>query len=1080
MKNDRQSQFSSSWQIVLSCTILLIAAVLFSTTAYGQHRTRNKKSTVYKAYPKSLFNTLKYRNIGPFRGGRSIAVAGDAQHPSTFYFGSTGGGVWKTIDGGISWLNISDHYFKSGNVGALAVSTSNPNIIYAGMGESFIRGNMGTGDGLYKSEDAGKTWHHIGLSKTHVISKIVIDPTNPDLVYVAALGHVFGDNPERGIYRSKDGGKSWKKILFVDNKTGASDIAIDPNNDRILYAGMWEAFRKPWFLSSGGPGSGLYKSNDGGDHWKNISHRPGLPKGILGKIGVSVSGANADRVYAFIEAKNGGVFRSDDGGKTWTRHFHHSELTQRAWYYSRIYADPKNENVVYFPQVSGLFRSVDGGNTFKALRTPHGDNHVLWINPEEPKTMIVGNDGGATVSFDGGQSWSSENNQPTAQFYHVSVDNQFPYHIYGAQQDNSTVEIMSRTYDFGITDKDWWPAAGGESGFVIPDLGHPGITFGGGYDGALTRYNRNNGQRRSIDVWPDNPMGHGAKGLRDRFQWTYPVLLSIHQPHALYVASQYVYKSTNEGMNWTRISPDLTRDDSAKQVSSGGPITQDNTAVEYYNTIFSLAESPLKEGLLWAGSDDGLVHLTTDDGKTWLNVTPKSLPEWATISTIEASHFEAGTAFVAARKYRLDDFHPYLYKTSDYGKHWTQITNGLPDDEPVFVIRQDTKDPMLLFAGTMRGVYVSFNGGNFWQPLQLNLPHVPIHDMAIQSRENDLVLATHGRSFWIFDHLEILRQFTEKLPVQKAYLFQPKQTYLTKGYHFHRPGTTVGENPVNGLEVFYYLKDKVSDSTTISLQISTSKGDSITSFSNRLNSKGKAVHPSKKFYANKKNNPKDVLTGNQGLNSFVWNLRYPDATAVPGAVLWDGNMAGPKLIPGKYELSLKLDNATFNKNFVIEKDPRIQVSLPDLSAQFSLLMKIHNKLDETDRAINHIRSVKNQIQARMKPLKGLPIAVKLNKSSQALIKALNKIENALMQTKSHASEDPLNYPIKLNNKLAALAASIGSSYNRPNQQDYEVFKMLSAQVNLQLEKLKPLLNERINNFNQLFKSENIPAVYIKK
>ncbi len=1080
MKNNKRHNSRPNHNFVFRCMgIFLVLFASTSLVAFGQRNHSKKAEKSEYQYPESLFSALKYRNIGPYRGGRSIAVAGNAQEPKTFYFGATGGGVWKTVNGGISWLNVSDKYFKTGAVGALAVAPSDPNVIYAGMGESFIRGNMETGDGVYKSEDGGKTWKNVGLKDTHVISKIAIDPHNPDLVYVAALGHVFGNNTERGIYRSEDGGKTWKKILYVDDKTGAADISIDPNNPRVLFAAMWEAYRKPWMLSSGGPGSGLYESTDGGDIWTNISKNPGLPKGVLGKIGVSVSGANSNRIYAIIEAKNGGVFRSDDGGKTWMRLYHKSELTQRAWYYTRIYADPKNENVVYAPQVSGVFRSVDGGRNFEPLRTPHGDNHVLWINPQDPKIMVEGNDGGATVTFDGGASWSSEDNQPTAQFYHVSVDNRFPYHVFGAQQDNSTVNIMSRTNGIGITDKDWWPAAGGESGFVVPDPEHPYITYGGGYDGALDKYNRMTGQDQFIDVWPDNPMGHAAKDLRDRFQWTYPIVISSHNPKEMFVTSQYVYKSTNSGMSWSRISPDLTRNDKKKQLSSGGPITQDNTAVEYYNTIFAFAESPVKAGVLWAGSDDGLIHVSTDNGQTWQNVTPKGLPEWATISIIDPSHFDAGTAYVAARKYRLDDFHPYLYKTTDYGKHWEKITNGMPDNEPTFVIRQDTKDRNLLFSGTERGVYVSFNDGQNWQPLQLNLPHVPVRDMVIQNRENDLVLATHGRAFWILDNLKPLRQLSEKVKDANEYLFQPEHTYLTSGYSFHRPGMTVGENPPNGTVIFYNLKNKPSKNELVKLEFMTQSGDSIVTYSNNFDVHGKPVHHSKEFYTSDKHTPRGILPTKAGMNRFVWNLRYPDATAVPGAVIWDGNMAGPQVVPGTYKVKLTVGKQSMTQDFVVEKDPRISATQADFEAEFALLMKIHKKLDETDKAINKIRSVTSQINGYMNQLKDFPKLDELKKNSKPLLDSLSTIENNLMQTKSHASEDPLNYPVKLNNKLAALASTIRSSYNRPTKQEYEVFEMLSKQIDAQLDRLKPILNTQLAKFNNTVKSMNIPAVYVK-
>ncbi len=1057
---------------------LFVFSFAIQGNVYAKRKTSIKKELKTAPLPKTLYSALRYRNIGPFRGGRSVAVAGIVGQPRTFYFGGAGGGVWKTTDGGITWRNVSDKYFKTAAVGALAVAPSDPNVIYAGMGESFIRGNMATGDGVYKSNNGGKTWFSIGLKNTHVISQIVVSPDNPQVVFVAALGHVFGNNTERGVYRSSDGGKTWKKVLYVNDKTGASSIALNPHNPRILFAGMWQAFRKPWMLSSGGPGSGLYKSTDGGDTWKNISKYPGLPKGVLGKIGVTVSGANSNRIYALIEAKNGGVFRSDDGGKTWSRRFHQSQLTQRAWYYSRIYADPKNENIVYAPQVSGLFRSEDGANHFKPIRTPHGDNHVLWINPENPEIMIGGNDGGASVTYDGGKSWSSENNQPTAQFYHVSVDNQFPYHIYGPQQDNSTVEILSRTSGFGITDKDWWPSAGGESGYVIPDLQNPDITYGGSYDGVLIKYNRRTGERQRIDVWPDNPMGYGADSLRDRFQWTYPVVQSQYPPYALYVTSQYVYRSTNQGKSWTRISPDLTRNDKTKQQASGGPITKDNTAVEYYNTIFAFAESPVKAGVLWAGSDDGLIHVSTDNGKTWKNVTPKDLPKWTTISIIEPSHFDAGTAYVAARRYRLDDFTPYLYKTSDYGKHWKKISDGMPADGSVFVIRQDPKDRNLLFSGTLTGVYVSFNGGKLWQPLQLNLPHVPVRDIAIQKNANDLVLATHGRAFWILDNIEVLRQISSKIAQDSVFLFQPEKTYLTKGYGFHRPGMTIGENPSNGLVLFYYLKKAPVKGQLVKLNFLTQQGDTIASFSNKTNRIGKPVHASAKFYSDTTKTLRGVMPAKKGLNRYVWNLRYSDATRVPGAVIWGGNMAGPQIVPGTYTATLTVGGKTISRPFRVAIDLRYKVSQEALQKQFDFLTRVHKKLDETDKAILKIRKVKGQINGYLSRLKGFDKLDTLKAAAKPLLKNLTSIENKLMQTKSHASEDPLNYPVKLNNKLAALASTAGSSYNPPTKQEYEVFDELSKQVDAQLKILHPLLNQQLQKFNALVKSLNVPVVYV--
>ncbi|MGH8363134.1 MAG: WD40/YVTN/BNR-like repeat-containing protein, partial [Gammaproteobacteria bacterium] len=723
---------------------------------------------------------LKWRLIGPFRGGRSVAVAGVASAEQTFYFGATGGGLWKTTDGGISWHNVSDKFFKTAPVGALAVAASDPNVIYAGMGESFMRGDMITGDGMYKSTDAGKTWQHSGLENTHVISEIAVDPRDANTVYVAALGHVFGPNPERGIFKSTDGGQTWKQVLYVNDETGGADISIDAHNPRILFASMWQAYRRPWTFSSGGPGSGLYKSTDGGETWTNISKHPGLPTGILGKIGVSVSGADPNRIYAIIEAQEGGVFRSDDDGATWQRLFHGPELTQRAWYYMRIYADPRNADVVYAPEVDGLFKSVDGGASFTPLDTPHGDNHVLWINPEHPQIMVEGNDGGATVSYDGGKSWSSEDNQPTAQIYHATVDNEFPFHIYGAQQDNSSIDIANRGEGGGIGLRDWQPSAGGESGWIVPDPANPCVVYGGGYSGLLERLDKCTRQSRLLDPWPDNPMGHAAADLKQRFQWTYPILVPANEPHTIYVGSQYVFRSRDDGMSWQQISPDLTRNDRAKQVAAGGPLTKDNTSVEYYDTVFVLAESPVKTGVLWAGSDDGLVHVSTDDGAHWQNVTPKGLPEWSTVAIIEPSHFDAGTVYLAAYRYRQDDFHPYLFRSDNYGQSWTAIDNDIPENEPTFTIRQDTQDPKLLFAGTQRGAYVSFDSGNRWQSLQLNLPAVQVSDMTIQPRESTLVLATHGRAFWALDDLGYLRQLAG-VPQGETHLFAPAHAYLLNG-----------------------------------------------------------------------------------------------------------------------------------------------------------------------------------------------------------------------------------------------------------------------------------------------------------
>lgn len=1055
-------------------SLILFFLALITSPSLAQHH----KNTYL--YPKKLYQALRYRCIGPYRGGRSIAVTGVISKPHTFYFGATGGGLWKSVDAGQTWKNVSDKYFKTGAVGAVAVAPSDPNVVYVGMGESDIRGDMEVGNGMYKSTDGGKTWKHIGLTNTHIISRIVINPHNPDIVYVAALGHVFANNKQRGIYRSTNGGKTWEKILYVDEKTGGIDIAMDPDNPRILFAAMWQAYRKPWIMSSGGSGSGLYKSTDGGNTWKNISHNPGMPEGLLGKIGVSVSRANPNRIYALIEAKKGGVFRSDDGGKNWKRLFHGTKLRQRAWYYTDIFADPQNENTVYASDL-GFFKSVDGGKTFKRISTPHGDNHDLWINPDHPQIMIESNDGGANVSLNGGKTWTRQN-QPTGQFYHVAVDNRFPYRIYGSQQDEGAIEIRSRTTSYGITRSDWKYVAGGESGYIVPNPAKPYITYGGSYIGLMTMYNAHSHQDHNITIWPLNTDGYGASQTPYRFNWTFPIVVSKHDPNILYAACQYVFKSTDGGMSWTKISPDLTRNIKSKQQVSGGPITHDETGTENYDTIFSLAESPVKEGVLWSGSDDGLIYLSKNGGKTWKNVTPKHLPPWTKISIIDPSHFNVGTAFVAARRYKLDDFEPYLYKTTDFGKHWTKITTGIAHNQTTFCIRQDTKDKNLLFAGTDRGVWVSFNTGRDWQPLQLNLPHTEVRDMKIQNRENDLVLATHGRGFWIMDNLKPLRLLSEKVKKSDKYLFQPEHAYLMRGSSRHKPGDTFGQNPPNGLVVFYYLKNKLDTTSTVKLTFFTLSGDTIRTFSNKVNGKGKPVKTSDSFYPSKTHKSHDVLTTKSGMNRFVWNLRYPEVKNPPGTVLGSsgGTLKGAHVVPGTYRVQLSVNGRSMTQKFIVKKDPRIEATQADLEAQFKLLRKIHKKQNETAKAVNQIIAARKQIKGYLSKLKNYPEIDKLKKTAQPILNQLKEIQDTIFQNKIHNPEDDLNHPVKLYIKLASLDAYTQSAFARPPKQMYALYKNLSAKVEAQFAKLKPILNQQIPKFNRMVKQMNIPAVYVKE
>ncbi|MEO8373220.1 MAG: glycosyl hydrolase, partial [Candidatus Solibacter sp.] len=697
-----------------------------------------------------LLNSLRYRQIGPFRGGRVVAVAGVPSQPDTFYFGAVGGGVFKTTDSGLSWAPMSDGQFKTGSVGALAVADSDPNVIYAGMGEACVRGNATHGDGVYKSLDGGRTWKNMGLEDSYHIGAVVVHPKDANVVYVAALGHLWGPNEMRGVYRSTDGGATWKQVLKRTNTAGAVDLAMDPANPRVLYASTWEISRKPWRMDSGGPGSGLFKSTDGGDTWNEISRAPGLPRGVLGRIGVTVSPVNPERVWALVEAADGGLFRSDNGGRNWTRVNESADLRQRAWYYTHVFADPKNVDTVYALNVS-MYKSIDGGRTFSTLSPPHGDNHDLWISPNDPKSMIEANDGGATITHDGGRTWSTIDNQPTAQFYRVALDQEFPYNIYGAQQDNSTVRIPSRTAGGSITAADWYDVGGGESGWIAPDPRNTQIVYAGSYDGLLTRQDRRTGQSRNINAWPDNTMGYGAEAMKYRFQWNFPIAFSPHDPKALFIGSNMLMRSTNEGQSWDVISKDLTRHDKAKMGSSGGPITQDNTSVEYYCTIFTFMESPVTKGVIWTGSDDGLVHVTRDGGKTWENVTPPGMPEWIRINSIDASGFAAGTAYVAATNYQQDDFRPYLYKTGDYGKTWKKIVNGIPANAFTRVVREDPNRKGLLVAGTEIGAFLSMDDGENWRAFQLNLPVTPITDMQFHKREKELVIGTEGRSFWILD-----------------------------------------------------------------------------------------------------------------------------------------------------------------------------------------------------------------------------------------------------------------------------------------------------------------------------------------
>jgi len=1026
-------------------------------------------------FEEQLFQDLEYRNIGPFRGGRSVAVAGHDDQPYTFYTGFTGGGVYKTTNGGTTWINVSDGFFKTGSVGAIDVADSDPNVIYVGMGETDIRGNMSAGDGMYRSTDAGKTWTYLGLGETQFIGDIEIHPTNPDVAWVAAMGQLFGGegNPERGVYKTTDGGSSWSKVLFRDNKTGAVDIALDPNNPRILYAALWEAYRNEYEMSSGGEGSGLFKSTDGGESWTEITQNPGMPKGMVGKIGVSVSAVNSDRVFAIVEnARGGGLFRSENAGESWTRVSADRNLRQRAWYYSKVITDPQNQDVVYVLNV-GFWKSIDAGKTFSRIRTPHGDHHDLWIASNNPERMVIGDDGGGQVTYNGGRTWSSYHTSATAQIYQVAVDDQFPYLIYGAQQDNSTFAIMNRTSGSSIGENDWWRVAGCESGYIAPDPENYNVSYGGCYGGSLSRYDSKLRVNDRIDIWPDNPMGSGADQLKYRFQWTFPIIISPHNPDVLYATSQHVHRSTDEGMSWEDISPDLSRNDKSKQGESGGPITKDDTSVEYYNTIFTFVESAIQPGLLWAGSDDGLIHISRDNGETWENVTPRGLPE-STISILDASQHDPGTAYFAANRYKFGDFSPMIYRTTNYGQRWEEITDGIPEMDFTRVVREDPNKAGLLYAGTETGVYISFDAGDNWQPFQMNLPAVPITDLAVHKRDKDLVVATQGRSFWVFDHLPVLHQMTEQIAEADHHLFDPEDAYLYGGFSSGSAIST-GVNPESGAVVFFTLNEEQEEEIKIEFQ--DMRGATIQTFSSKEDSRGRQVRESPLFFEEEDRVRPTVVPNKAGLNKFSWNLRYPGVTNLDGRqILWAGNTSGPMAVPGTYTVRLHIgDEVVGEQQFEVMKDPRlVDVNQEDLIAQFELVQTINAKLDTTHKSINRIREVSKEINEMIAEISDNE---ELTTRAKDLTKAISEIEQELVQTKAEAIQDVLNFPIKLNNKLASLKSTVASGYGRPTAQQYAVFEDLAAKVDVQLEKLNAIWN---GEYEQVIEEIENPAVPINR
>ncbi|NOS92286.1 MAG: glycosyl hydrolase [Cyclobacteriaceae bacterium] len=1029
---------------------------LFASLTVSAQKKDVKAPTL--TFDEKLYGALEWRNIGPYRGGRSAAVTGVPGKPNLFYMGSTGGGVWKTIDGGSTWTNISDGFFGS-SIGSIAVSEWDNNVIYVGQGEGTVRGNVSYGHGLWKSTDAGKTWSFSGLKESRHIPRIRIHPKNPDVVYAAVLGDLFKSSQERGVYKSEDGGKNWKRVLFANADAGAVDLCMDPNNPRILYASMWRIRRTPYSLESGGEGSSIYKSTDGGETWKNISANEGLPKGLWGISGVAVSPVNSNRVFAIIENDNGGVYRSDDAGLTWKKMNDDRNLRQRAWYYSKIYADTKDEDMVYVMNVS-YHRSKDGGKTFQSFNAQHGDHHDFWIAPEDNQRMAIADDGGGQVSMDGGENWSTYENQPTAQFYRVVTDNQFPYRIYGAQQDNSTIRIAHRTDGFSIGMRDWEPTAGGESGHIAIDPTNNDVVYGGSYDGFLTMRNHATGEERNINAWPDNPMGHGAEGAKYRFQWNFPIFFSPHNTKKLYAASQHLHVSYNGGESWELVSPDLTRNDPSKLGPSGGPITKDNTAVEYYCTIFAVAESPYEKDLIMAGSDDGLLHITRDGGKKWEKLSVTGMPEWTMVNSIEFDPFVKGGAYVATTSYKSGDSKPYLFKTKDYGKTWTKITDGIDPTHFTRVVRADQKRPGLLYAGTEFGMYISFDDGASWKPFQLNLPTVPITDLTIKN--DNLIAATQGRSFWLIDDVTPLHQLNQTMVSSDVYLFKPMASYRMNGGQAGRRGQpkTEGVNHSNGVMIHYFLKDTTK--TVASLEILESSGKLIKKFATKPDKKAK----------------EEELKIKQGMNKFVWNMRYPDAEGFDGIIMWAASLTGPKAIPGIYKAKLTVNGKSSETEFEILKDPRTSGSLADIKEQFDFSIAVRDKLSETNKAIKQIRTTREQINRVTEPMKGKEDMKDATDLAKSILDEIKKIEEALYQTKNRSGQDPLNYPVRLNNKLGALGSEVDGSDFKPTEQVKAVNKEVTEKIDVQLNQLNKVMTDKIPKFNEIIKQKQVSAITI--
>ena len=1029
-------------------TAALVALTLVNATGPRADLNAQQAGGANVVVDPNLYEALSYRSLGFSRGGRSTAVAGVASQPLTFYFGATGGGVWKTTTGGFAWENVSDGFFKAGSIGAISVADADPNVVYVGTGSACPRGNISAGVGMYKSLDAGKTWSYVGLCTSCQIARVQVHPRDPNLVYVAVLGNIFGPSQDRGIFRSKDGGATWEKVLYVNERTGASDLAMDAANPRVLYAGMWAVERKPWTIDSGSLDGGIFKSTDGGDTWKRLEG--GLPTGVLvGKIGVTVSPANPNRVWALVEAADdrGGVYRSDDAGGTWTRTNSQRMLQQRAWYYMHIYADPKSEDTVYALN-TGFYRSTDGGRTFQAYSVPHGDNHDLWINPNNPQIMVNANDGGANVSFTGATTWTDQMSQPTAEFYRVTVDDQWPYRVYGAQQDNSTASVSSGGGGRGGA-AGFYAVGGGESGHIAVDPRNPDIVYAGSYGGTISRVDVGKGLSESIRAWPDLQTGLRAADMKFRFQWNAPIRLSPHNPDVVYHTSQVVHRSMDQGRSWEVISPDLTRNDKSKQDYSGGEgITRDSTTVEVYDTIFAFEESPQTPGLLWAGSDDGLVHISRDDGKTWTNITPREMPEWGCVNMIDLSAHDPGRAHIAVYKYRQNDFSPYIFQTSDYGKTWRRLTtgaNGIPPAHFVRVVREDPDRKGLLYAGTEYGMHISFDDGAHWQPFQLNLPVTPITDLMVYRK--DLVVSTQGRAFWVLEDLSVLHQASDKLASAGAHLFKPRDAYRSS---------------VGPASIFYYLADAPKQPVTI--EVSDAKGTVVARYSS-----GAAGAPAG---GGRRGGPSAAdAAPKAGLNRFAWEMRHDPLFEVPrGAVLWGygrSGAAGPRVAPGQYQVKVSSGSWSQVQTFQVNGDPRIKMTQAEYEEQLKLAREVGAQIDELYDNLLKIRDVKQQAADIGQRMRRAGLGEEASAAARALAEKLTAIEGELTQVQGEGGQDALNFPSRLDGQLLTLFGEIAGDEARVSKGAYQRFEDLKPQLAKLLGQLGPVLTSDLGKFNEL-------------